>query len=165
MAAPRCRCLLVLHSPRSRRGESVIGIFMSHHPLPLSLVTRSVLPALAGLALAACSPAPPTSAPMAAAGKASACTADVAWLTGSALPTEVAAPQAMCNFEQFMWQSMLALVQPASVDPPLVRCEPWMPSYGIFVKDGVPTPWGQEPANDCAAGAKAGSPRLYSDII
>jgi hypothetical protein len=66
-----------------------------------------------------------------------------------------------------MWQSMLALVQPTSPDPSILSFETWMPSYGIFVKDGVPTPWGEEPPNACSTGSKAAGkpPRLYSDII
>ncbi|MDY7233107.1 hypothetical protein [Hyalangium rubrum] len=68
-----------------------------------------------------------------------------------------------------MWQSLLALVQPAANDPSRVQFETWMPSYGIFIKDGTPTPWGQEPPTSCAnittqptTGGK--TPRVYSDI-
>jgi len=119
-------------------------------------------------ALVACSSAP---APAAKTGQtttatAGACVADPAWLTSAALPTEVANPQAACNFEQFMWQSMLALVQPTA-NPAILQFETWMPSYGIFVKSGVPTPWGTEPPNACAGGTKTTDKplRLYSDII
>jgi hypothetical protein len=100
---------------------------------------------------------------------ASACPANVAWLTGSTLPTEVPGTQTMCNFQRFMWQSMLALVQPASGAPSRLQFETWMPNYGIFIKDGTPTPWGQEPLNPCAPAQKASAtsgktPRFYSDI-
>ncbi|HEX8704941.1 MAG TPA: hypothetical protein VF815_39275, partial [Myxococcaceae bacterium] len=95
------------------------------------------------------------------------CQANSAWLTSSTLPTEVSG-QAACNFQQFMWQSLLALVQPTS-DPTKLQFETWMPSYGIFIKDGTPTPWGQEPPTSCAptqklATAAGKTPRVYSDI-
>jgi hypothetical protein len=95
------------------------------------------------------------------------CAADAAWLTSSTLPTDVPGAKAACNFEQFMWQSMLALVQPSSTDPSILNFETWMPSYGIFVNDGVPAPWGQEPSNACSPGpgGTGKQPRLYSDII
>ncbi len=98
-----------------------------------------------------------------------ACQADPAWLTNSTLPSEVPGNQAMCDFQQFMWQSMLALVQPASGNPNQLQFETWMPSYGIFIKDGTPTPWGQEPPTSCSTAAKrtavsGKTPRLYSDI-
>ncbi|HYO67480.1 MAG TPA: hypothetical protein VEU33_15500 [Archangium sp.] len=97
------------------------------------------------------------------------CPADPAWLTSSTLPSEVPGNQTACNFEQFMWQSMLALVQPASGDPSRVQFETWMPSYGIFIKDGTPTPCGQEPPTSCGSIQKASAttgktPRVYSDI-
>ncbi len=100
---------------------------------------------------------------------ASSCTADPAWLKSSTLPGEVPGDQSSCNFQQFMWQSLLALVQPDRNDPTRLQFETWMPSYGIFIKDGTPTPWGQEPPTSCntipkpSAGGK--TPRLYFDII
>ena len=132
---------------------------MSHHPLLPSIL------ALGAASLAACSSAP-TPAAKSAAPRTGECPADPAWLTSSTLPTEVPGSETMCNFQQFMWQSLLALVQPTS-DPLILNFETWMPYYGIFVKDGVPTPWGQEPPNACASGApKTDKPRrLYSDII
>jgi len=101
---------------------------------------------------------------------ASACPADVAWLNSSTLPSEVPGSQSMCNFQQFMWQSMLALVQPSSGNPNILQFESWMPHYGIFIKDGAPTPWGQEPPTSCSSSAKPAAtggqtPRLYTDII
>ncbi|RKH84637.1 hypothetical protein D7X99_08620 [Corallococcus sp. AB032C] len=107
--------------------------------------------------------------PKATALEANDCPADVAWLNSSTLPSEVPGNKTICNFEQFMWQSMLALVQPANGKPDMVQFETWMPSYGIFIKDGVPTAWGQEPPVSCTNAVKptAGGkpPRLYTDII
>jgi hypothetical protein len=136
---------------------------MSDNPLPSSLLA-SIL-GLGALSLVACSSA--SSARMKSAVPASGtCPADPAWLTSSTLPTEVAASHTACDFEQFMWQSMLALVQPTA-DRSRLEFETWMPSYGIFVKDGVPTPWGQEPPTGCPNVSKGTGrqPRLYSDII
>jgi hypothetical protein len=136
---------------------------MSDNPLPSSLLA-SIL-ALGALSLMGCSSA--SSAKMkSATPEPGTCPADPAWLTSSTLPTEVAASHTACDFEQFMWQSMLALVQPTG-DPSTLNFETWMPSYGIFVKDGVPTPWGQEPPNGCPNVSKGPGkqPRLYSDII
>jgi len=135
---------------------------MSKNPLLSSFL------ALGAVSLGACSSAP---APAAKTGRSAAttdpCLADAAWLHSSTLPIEVSNSTTACGFEQFMWQSLLALVQPTTADPTILNFETWMPSYGIFVKDGAPTPWGQEPPNACAAGSKAtGKPRrLYSDII
>jgi hypothetical protein len=143
-------------------------MFMSNKPLLSSILTpalaRALPLALGALSLVACSSSPtPTtlSAP-----RTDACPADPAWLTSATLPTEVPSERTACSFEQFMWQSMLALVQPTS-DPSILSFETWMPSYGIFIQDGVPTPWGEEPPNACAGGAKSTGkpPRLYSDII
>lgn len=106
----------------------------------------------------------------------STCAADVAWLTSSTLPTEVPGDRSLCNFQQFMWQSMLALVQPTAT-PATLQFETWMPSYGVFIDSGTPTPWGQEPPVPCAAAASAAvptaatptaankPPRFYSNII
>jgi hypothetical protein len=135
---------------------------MSNHPLLSSTL------ALGALALVACSSAPsPAPKTGAAAPRTDGCPADPAWLTSSTLPTEVPGSRTACNFEQFMWQSMLALVQPTGTDPTILNFETWMPSYGIFIKNGAPTPWGQEPPNGCSAGARGTDkpPRLYSDII
>ncbi len=97
------------------------------------------------------------------------CPANVAWLSSSTLPSEVPGDQTMCNFEQFMWQSLLALVQPTPSDPNTLQFETWMPSYGIFIQDGTPTPWGQEPPTPCTgeppATANGKTRRFYSDII
>jgi hypothetical protein len=100
---------------------------------------------------------------------ASSCVADPAWLNSSTLPSEVPGNQTSCNFQQFMWQSLLALVQPASGAPSRLQFETWMPSYGIFIKDGTPTPWGQEPPTSCSTVQKVSTtsgntPRVYSDI-
>jgi hypothetical protein len=135
---------------------------MSSHPLLSSIL------ALGAVSLAACSSAPsPAAKTGQSAATTDACLADAAWLHSSTLPTEVSNPTSICSFEQFMWQSMLALVQPTTADPAILNFETWMPSYGIFVKDGAPTAWGQEPPNTCATGSKTtGKPRrLYSDII
>ena len=135
---------------------------MSHNPLLPSIL------ALGALSLVACSSAPaPLAKTGAAASTTNACEAESAWLTSSTLPTEVASSHTACDFQKFMWQSMLALVQPTT-NPSILNFETWMPSYGIFVKDGAPTPWGQEPPNACAPGSKGTGnppPRLYSDII
>ncbi|RYZ17602.1 MAG: hypothetical protein EOO70_01450 [Myxococcaceae bacterium] len=100
---------------------------------------------------------------------ASSCAANPAWLNSSALPSEVSSGQTFCNFQQFMWQSMLALVQPSKGNPDVLQFETWMPSYGIFIKDGTPTAWGQEPPTSCTASQKNAAtgkkPRLYTDII
>src|SRR5690349_22492594 len=136
---------------------------MSDNPLPSSLLA-SIL-ALGALSLVGCSSA--SSAKMgSAAPKGGLCLADPAWLTSPALPTEVAAAHTACDFEQFMWQSMLALVQPTA-DRSRLEFETWMPSYGIFVKDGMPTQWGEEPPTGCPNVSKGTGrqPRLYSDII
>jgi hypothetical protein len=85
------------------------------------------------------------------------CPASLGWLTSSALPSEVSG-ETMCSFEQFMWQSLLALVQPTS-DPTKLQFETWMPWYGIFIKDGTPTPWGQEPPTSCPGDAKGAAPK------
>lgn len=119
------------------------------------------------LAPAAQTVSPPTVSALAA--TASSCQADQAWLTSSTLPSEVPGSRTTCNFEQFMWQSLLALVQPTS-DPATMQFETWMPSYGIFIKDGTPTPWGQQPPVTCPAGQKLPPvtgkvPRVYSSII
>lgn len=100
----------------------------------------------------------------------SSCPADPAWLTSSTLPSEVPGEKTDCNFQQFMWQSLLALVQPAGGDSKKLQFETWMPSYGIFIKDGTPTPWGQEPPITCPTSQKvsvssSNPPRVYSDII
>src|SRR5215831_13147291 len=114
---------------------------MSDNPLPSSMLA-SIL-ALGALSLVACSSA--SSAKMkSAAPSTGTCPANPAWLTSSTLPTEVASSHTACDFEQFMWQSMLALVQPTTSNPQTLNFETWMPSYGIFVKDGMPTPWGKE---------------------
>lgn len=134
---------------------------MPHNPLLSSIL------ALGAVSLVACSSAPVSPAKTgSAAPKTSACEANPDWLTSSTLPTEVPSSHTACDFEQFMWQSMLALVQPTT-NPSILNFETWMPSYGIFVKNGEPTPWGQEPPNDCATGSKGTGtpPRLYSDII
>ncbi len=146
---------------------------MSDNPLPFFIQAsirtsiRASMLALGALSLVACSSASPAKMGSAAP-KAGECSAEPAWLTSPTLPTEVpGSPHTACNFEQFMWQSMLALVQPTS-NPAILNFETWMPSYGIFVKDGVPTPWGQEPPTGCPTGSKATGdppPRLYSDII
>ncbi len=139
----------------------------SSRPCPRRL---SVL-ALGALSLASCSstPAPAPKTGLAASpgiAASEACPADPAWLTSATLPTEVPGARTACNFEQFMWQSLLALVQPTTANPAVLGFETWMPSYGIFVKDGTPTPWGQEPPNACAGTPGGGKPpRLYSDII
>lgn len=98
------------------------------------------------------------------------CPADASWLRNPSLPGEVPGAGSICNFEQFMWQSMIALVQPTKSDPKLLELETWMPSYGIFIKDGQPTPWGQQPPDSCSKGtagpvAIGKAPRVYSDII
>jgi len=139
---------------------------VSHRPFSMLAV------ALGAMGLMACPTksvieAPRTPAPQTGT---SSCPADPAWLTSSTLPSEVPGnQQTSCNFEQFMWQSMLALVQPASGDPTRLQFETWMPSYGIFVKDGTPTAWGQEPPNACSTVQKVSAtsgktPRVYSDI-
>jgi hypothetical protein len=99
--------------------------------------------------------------------KASACLADQSWLTSSALPSEVPG-KTPCDFERFMWQSLLALVQPTA-DHSTLQFETWMPSYGIFIKDGTPTPWGQQPPVTCTNKKNlpittGKAPRVYSDI-
>ena len=75
---------------------------------------------------------------------ASPCLADRAWLNSATLPSEVPGSQSTCNFEQFVWQSLLALVQPSS-DVTTLQFETWMPSYGLFIENGTPTPWGKQP--------------------
>ena len=90
---------------------------MPHNPLLPSLL------ALGALSLVACSSAPaPPAKTGAAASKTNACEAELAWLTSSTLPTEVASSHTACDFEKFMWQSMLALVQPTR-DPSIVNFE------------------------------------------
>lgn len=137
------------------------------------LLTRVAM-MLGALGLMACpaTPVTETVAPTARVAQAmtGSCPADAAWLTSSTLPGEVPGNHSLCNFQQFMWQSMLALVQPSSGDPNTLQFETWMPSYGIFVKDGVPTPWGQEPPTSCStarpqASPSGKTPRLYTDII
>lgn len=110
-------------------------------------------------------PAPQQAQPVSAVS--SACPADAAWLNSSTLPSEVPGDRSLCNFQQFMWQSMLALVQPTA-SPTTLQFETWMPSYGVFIKDGLPTPWGQEPPVPCGTAAPSAPgkpPRFYSNII
>jgi hypothetical protein len=75
------------------------------------------------------------------------CAAQLSWLSNPTLPIDVASGQTNCNFHQFMWQSLLFLIQPVSstsVTTTSVRqFETWMPSYGIFVDEGQqPAAWG-----------------------
>ena len=65
------------------------------------------------------------------------CPADEAWLLKPTLPDRVPGTGTDCNFDQLMWQSLIALVQPARGNPEVLEYDTWMPSYGIFVK--VPT--------------------------
>ncbi len=143
---------------------------MPYKPLPVLFM------ALCSLGLVACSAKSGTEAVQPSdrvarvSAAASACAADSSWLTSSTLPSEVPGNQSSCNFQQFMWQSLLALVQPVSSGSNMLQFETWMPSYGIFIKDGTPTPWGQEPPTSCniqpnlaITGGK--TPRLYTDII
>jgi hypothetical protein len=130
----------------------------------LASIPASIL-ALGALSLVACSSAPAKMGPATA--RTGECLANPAWLTSSTLPTEVSGPENVCSFQQFMWQSMLALVQPTQTNPSILEFETWMPSYGIFVQDGEPTPWGREPPTGCPTDSKGTDhpPRLYSDII
>src|SRR5262245_25139112 len=99
---------------------------MSSNPLPSSIL------ALGFLSLVACSSAPAASgigrkdgsSTLAATPRTDACPASLAWLTSSTLPTEVPGDKTACNFEQFMWQSLLALVQPTA-DPAILQFESW----------------------------------------
>lgn len=142
---------------------------MSHKPLSRVVMTFGAMGLMACTANPVIEQAAPTA--RASTGKAGAttCTADLAWLNSSTLPSEVPAGQTLCNFQQFMWQSLLALVQPSGADPSRLQFETWMPSYGIFIKDGTPTPWGQEPPTSCTIPQKRSAtgqkPRLYTDII
>ncbi len=141
---------------------------MSRNPLLLVAVALSATGLVACPAKPVNDPAQPRARTMAVSAGSSACQANVAWLTSSTLPTEVASGQTMCNFQQFMWQSLLALVQPISGDPNTLQFETWMPSYGIFIKDGTPTPWGQEPPTSCSTKVSTPTgkpPRLYTDIV
>ncbi|MDH5670685.1 MAG: hypothetical protein OEZ06_00955 [Myxococcales bacterium] len=94
-----------------------------------------------------------------------ACAFDPAWLTATALPTEVG--DSDCSFHQFMWQSFAYLAQ--SLDGG-ARFESWMPTYGLFVKtaSAKPTPWGTPPKVPCKpdkAGRTADKPLpVYSSI-
>jgi len=140
---------------------------VSHNPLIILAVASGAMGLMACPAKSVTDAVPPPLSTVEA-GVAT-CAANQAWLNSSTLPTEVPGSQTSCNFHQFMWQSMLALVQPAS-DPNKLQFETWMPSYGIFIKDGTPTPWGQEPPNNCTSTPKAAAtggktPRFYSDII
>lgn len=79
------------------------------------------------------------------------CNADPGWITNPSLPTDVKSDD-NCSFQQFMWQSMLYLVQPVSSGSKVLQFETFMPSYGIFVgPDRNPTPWGQIPVPDFCA--------------
>lgn len=142
---------------------------MPHKPLIMLAVASCAMGLMACPAKSVTDAVPPPDEVSAVESGASSCAANPAWLNSSTLPTEVPGSQTICNFQQFMWQSMLALVQPAS-DPTRLQFETWMPSYGIFIKDGTPTPWGQEPPSPCASPPKASAtsgktPRFYSDII
>ncbi len=103
------------------------------------------------------------------AGSASACVADSDWLFTPGLPAEVPGERTICDFEQFMWRSLIALVQPSAANQEVLTFETWMPSYGIFVSAGAPTPWGQHPPDPCS-GQTGGSvatgeqARFYSDL-
>jgi hypothetical protein len=98
------------------------------------------------------------------------CPADAAWLQQPTLPGTVPGTGTDCNFDQLMWQSLIALVQPTAGNPEILEYETWMPSYGIFVKEGEPAAWGTEPPVPCSEAADdpdaSGQPRrLYTDII
>src|SRR5690606_10769363 len=60
------------------------------------------------------------------------CPADPSWISSPSLPGDVPSPVSNCGFQQFMWQSLLYLVQPSS-SPGELNFETWMPEYGIFV--------------------------------
>lgn len=109
-----------------------------------------------------------------------ACMADATWLDANGLPKEVANENSNCAFHQFMWQSFLYLVQPSDAETTkanntatspyankyakksannhassALNFETWMPSHGIFVKDGeVPSNWGDTPAIPSCENAK-----------
>lgn len=140
---------------------------LSHKPITLLAVAAGAMSLVACPANSLLESGQPVA--KAPASVTSECAADLSWLNSSTLPTEVPGNKTICNLEQFMWQSMLALVQPTS-DPNLLQFETWMPSYGIFIKDGTPTPWGQEPPTSCTPSTKSPAtggktPRLYTDII
>lgn len=143
---------------------------MSHKPLIMLAVAFGAMGLMACPAQPVIDSVPPLARVSTVNTGASTCLANPAWLNSSTLPSEVPEGQTMCNFEQFSWQTMLALVQPTGSDPNKLQFETWMPNYGIFIKDGTPTPWGQEPPTSCTTNQKLSTtagqtPRLYSDII
>lgn len=94
------------------------------------------------------------------------CAANPAWITSPSLPSDVPTPISNCSFQQFMWQSLLYLVQPSSTRPGALEFETWMPSYGIFVGEGqTPTPWGQVPSHPCTPADGSSDAPMFSNII
>ena len=97
------------------------------------------------------------------------CAALPSWLSTPSIPGEVQQPQADCNFQQFMWQSLIALVQRSEPESSVLQFETWMPTYGIFVEDGKVTPWGTHPPDECSVPADEAvlsgrRPRVYSKL-
>lgn len=94
------------------------------------------------------------------------CAADQAWITTPSLPTEIATPATNCAFQQFMWQSLLYLVQPSKTQPGSIELETFMPSYGIFVgAQASPTAWGDAAPHPCTPPDGSSKAPLFSDII
>lgn len=107
-------------------------------------------------------------------GSGTGCLASKDWITNPSLPTEVATTETNCDFQQFMWQSFLALMQPASssnsADKGALLFETWMPSYGIFVDPGkTPAAWGSVPVPSYASdngykGNSTNASYVFSDL-
>lgn len=78
------------------------------------------------------------------------CNASSTWVSNPSLPNDVQNPDDNCSFQQYMWQTMLYLVQPVekgnNKGSKVLQFETFMPSYGIFVEPGkTPTAWGKVP--------------------
>lgn len=73
------------------------------------------------------------------------CNASSTWVSNPSLPGDVQNTD-NCSFQQYMWQTLLYLVQPVAKGSKVRQFETFMPSYGIFVDPGkTPTPWGKTP--------------------
>ena len=108
------------------------------------LVCLAVLLAVAAIAAV---PAPAAAAT---------CSAQSSWFSSPSLPSDVGTPVTDCAFQQFSWQSFIALAQTNMFMG-------YMPSQGVFVASGSqPLAWGQQPA--IPAGCGSGATMLLTQI-
>lgn len=94
------------------------------------------------------------------------CKADNSWIANPSLPVDVGSEQTNCNFHQFMWQSLLYLVQPNRTGSNVLEFETWMPTYGLFVgPNELPKKWGSiVKPNYCKGFYKPEANYIFSDL-